>query len=65
AALRESLREILHAPPAWLTCLSREDQRTLIDILKRANESIREEALSGVRDSERDEPQSRKVAKEG
>ncbi len=46
AALRESLREILHAPPAWLTALTREDQRTLIDILKRANESIRGEKTS-------------------
>lgn len=41
-ALREKLREILHAPPTWLLALSREDQRTLIDILTRANESIRE-----------------------
>jgi DNA-binding MarR family transcriptional regulator len=43
-ALRDKLREILHAPPAWLLALSREDQRTLIDILTRANESIREKA---------------------
>lgn len=45
-ALRSTLREILHAPPAWLVALSREDQRTLIDILQRANESIRGDKAS-------------------
>jgi DNA-binding MarR family transcriptional regulator len=44
-ALRASLREILHAPPSWLLALSREDQRTLVDILQRAHESLRGEKL--------------------
>jgi DNA-binding MarR family transcriptional regulator len=39
AALRDKLREVLHAPPAWLLALSRDDQRTLIDILTRAVEA--------------------------
>jgi DNA-binding MarR family transcriptional regulator len=44
-ALRASLRELLHSPPPWLVALSREDQRTLVDILQRANESIRAEKI--------------------
>jgi DNA-binding MarR family transcriptional regulator len=44
-ALRTTLREVLHAPPSWLLALSREDQRTLVDILQRANESARAEKV--------------------
>jgi DNA-binding MarR family transcriptional regulator len=40
-AMRASMRELLLAPPDWLVALSREDQRTLVDILARANDSAR------------------------
>lgn len=40
-ALRASMREHLMAPPDWLAELSRDDQRTLIEILRKASESVR------------------------
>ena len=40
-ALRANMREQLIAPPDWLAELSRDDQRTLIEILRKASESVR------------------------
>lgn len=41
-ALREEMRSMLMAPPGWLLGLSREDQRTLVDVLKRATTAASE-----------------------
>jgi DNA-binding MarR family transcriptional regulator len=45
--MRAAMRERLLAPPAWLLELSREDQRTLRDSLRRTAEALRREETSG------------------
>ena len=40
-AMREAMRERLLTPPDWIASLSREDQRALADILRRAGELAR------------------------
>jgi len=44
-ALRASMREHLLSPPTWLLALARDDQRVLLDILQRANQSARDEKI--------------------